>query len=156
MNIKEWTAALIALSAAAAVLLPLVPKTGTGRLMRLIVSLCFLSMLIWPLTQLSEETLPELAATDFGERSSAVDEKLREQVERQVNAVLTEKANEALKGYRLQLKKAVADVDIDGENGICIKRIVIYPDRKSRESPSTLILVLNRYFGVEVVMADDG
>lgn len=155
MNLREWTAALIALSAAAAVLLPLAPKSGTGRLLRLIVSLCFIGMLILPLGQLCGMALPSYSAPSGGGTEEAVRETLRRQVERQINAVLTDKANEALAGYRLKLKKAEAKVDIDGENGICIKQIVIYPERRSRESPTTLVMILSRYFGTEVVMGDD-
>ncbi len=156
MNLGNWTAALIALSAAAAVLLPLAPKSGTGRLLRLIVTLCFIGVLIAPLSRLFDAALPELLTADESQTADPLDEALKNQVERQINAVLTDKANEALAPYRLKLKKAAAKVDIDGDNGICIKQVVIYPDRKSRESPTTLVMVLGSYFGTEVVMGDDG
>ena len=154
-NWREWGIALAALAIAGAALQPLVPKTGTGKLFRLILSSCFLCVLLWPLHNLNGLDLPKFDTADPQLAAQVLQERLRDQVETQINAVLTDSANQALNGYRLQVKKAEAAVDIDEDNCISIKQVRIYLDARNFESSSTVLLVLRQQFGTEVVIIKD-
>ena len=152
---REWAMALSSLAVAGAVLQPLIPKNGTGRFFKLILSAGVLCAFLWPLGQLQGGSAPDFSVTDPTPSASLLQEQLREQVETQINAVLTDRANEALAGYRLEIKKAEAGVDIDEDNCISIEQVRVHLDARNSESRSTVLLVLRQQFGTEVVIVNE-
>ena len=152
---QEWAIALASFAIAGAVLHPLIPKNGTGRFYKLILSAGFLCVLLWPIVQWQGMDMPDFSEVDPKLSADILQEQVREQVESQINAVLTDAANEALKSYRLEVKKAVATVDIDEDNCIAIEQVRVYLDARNSESRSTVLLVLRQQFGDKVVIISE-
>lgn len=154
---NNWQGLAIGLCTVAligAALQPFIPKNGMGKLLRFMITACFLGVLLYPLISLTDFSLPDFSATDGDLNETLIQEQLRGQVETQVNDVLTEKANEVLKSYRLSVKKAVAKVDIDDDGGISISQVQIYLDARNLENQTTVLQVLRKHFGESVVIVD--
>ena len=145
---------LCTISLIGAALHPLVPKSGMGKLLRFILTACFLGVLLSPLTNVSGFSLPDFSLTDQKLDEAMVKEQVRVQVEEQINAVLTEEANKVLASYKLSVKKAEAKVDIDENGGISILQVQIYLDARNAENQTTVLQVLRKQFGESVVIAD--
>ncbi len=154
---SDWQGLAIGLCTIAvigAALQPIIPQNGMGKLLRFILTACFLGVLLLPLTSFTHFSLPDFSATDQSLNEMLIKEQLRDQVEMQVNAVLADKANEALKSYRLSVKKAEAKVDIDDDGGISISQVQIYLDARNLENQTTVLQVLRKHFGESVVIVD--
>ncbi len=153
-NWQGFAIGLCTISLIGAALHPLMPNSGMGKLLRFILTACFLGVLLSPISGISGFRLPDFSIADQKLDEAMVKEQVRKQVEEQINAVLTDEANQALSSYKLSVKKAEAKVDIDENGGISISQVQIYLDARNRENRTTILQVLRKQFGESVVIAD--
>lgn len=151
-GVKAWAIALCAAAVGCSLLHMLAPKGGVGRIFKLIIAAFFLCCLIAPLMHLQSLTKLNIDALPEEVRADVLQERVNEQVERQINAVLLRVTNDTLKNYDTQAEKVVAKTDTSADGGICITQIVLYMDKQNIRDAMVAKQVMEKRLEVEVIV----
>lgn len=155
--VKGWAAALCAVAIGCTVLQMLAPKGGMGKIFRMITAAFFLCCLVSPLMNLKSLTKLNLDSLPAEIRSELLENRVNEQVERQISAAVEQMAASTLKGYNLSAEKIVTEMDTSEDGSIYIKRIILYLDKQNLAQSLTIRQLLEQRLGLEVdVAAADG
>lgn len=153
-GIGAWAAALCAAAVGCSLLHVLAPKNGMGKIFKLLLAAFFLCCLLAPLLNLKSLTslqLPDLGGDAAGE---SLQDRVNEQVERQIDAALLRVANETLKNYGTKVEKVKAMTDTSEDGGICITQVVLYLDKQNIRNSITAKQVMEKRLEVEVIVQD--
>lgn len=149
-SVKGWAAMLCAVALGCALLQMLAPKEGLGRIFKLIAAAFFLCCLVTPLlslkslTRLSVDFLPEEV------RADVLQERVNEQVLRQIDAALQRVTTEALEGRNIKVEKVEAQTDTSEDGSIYIERVILYMDKQNIKNAMTARQVMEQRLGVTV------
>lgn len=149
-SVKGWAAMLCAVALGCALLQMLAPKEGLGRIFKLIAAAFFLCCLVTPLlslkslTRLSVDFLPEEV------RADVLQERVNEQVLRQIDAALQRVTAEALEGRNIKVEKVAVQTDTSEDGGIYIERVILYMDKQNIKNAMTARQVMEQRLGVTV------
>ena len=149
--VKGWAAALCVVAVGCTLLQFLAPKGGMGRIFRIMIAAFFICCLVSPLlsikdlTQLPLDMLPEEVQADM------LQERINEQLERQVAAAVEEIVSTGLENYHLKAEKIETITDTSEDGSIYMKQIILYLDKQSLSQSATVKQVLEQRLGVPVV-----
>ena len=124
--VKGWAAALCAVAIGCTLLQMLAPKGGMGKIFRMITAAFFLCCLVSPLLNLKSLLKLDLESLPTEIQSEMLENRLNEQVERQISAAVQRLTETTLEGYGLSAEKIVTEMDTSEDGSIYIKRIILY------------------------------
>ena len=148
--LQAWAVTLCVLAVAVAALRLLAPKTGTGKLLRLLIGVVFLCAAVTPLLSLRGLAQLKIAPQTEENTGVALQERLRQQVENQANTRLAEVADDMLAVYHVSVQKIEAQASILEDGGIYITSVVVTLDKQQARNESTIRQVLRERLGQEV------
>ncbi len=130
-SIRAWALALCAVAVACSLLHLIAPKNGMGKIFKMLLAAFFLCCLITPLLSLKDMLHLDIASLPDSVAAETLQERVNEQVLRQIDASLLRVTNSALKNYGVQAEKVEAKTDTSADGGICITQIVLYLDKQN-------------------------
>lgn len=151
-GIKGWAAALCVVAVGCTLIQYLAPKGGMGRIFRMMIAAFFLCCLVSPLLslkgldQLPLDLLPEEVQADM------LQEKVDEQLKKQVSAAVEGIVSTALDNYHLKAEKIETNTDTSEDGSIYMKQIILYLDKQSLSKAATVKQVLEQRLGAPVVL----
>ncbi len=151
-GIQAWAIALCAAAVACSLLHMLTPKNGLGKIFRMLLAAFFICCLITPLLSLKGMLPLELEDLPDSASSSALQERVNEQVLRQIDASLLRVTNDTLKNYDIQAEKVEAKTDTSADGGICITQIVLYLDKQNIRNAVTAKQILENRLETPVLV----
>ena len=154
--VKGWAAALCAVAIGCTLLQMLAPKGGMGKIFRMITAAFFLCCLVSPLLNLKSLLKLDLESLPTEIQSEMPENRLNEQVERQISAAVQRLTETTLEGYGLSAEKIVTEMDTSEDGSIYIKRIILYLDKQNMAQSLTIRQLLEQRLGLEVDVAADG
>lgn len=150
--VKGWAATLCIVAVGCTLLQFFAPKGGMGRIFRIMIAAFFLCCLVSPLlsikniTQLPLDLLPEDIESDL------LQNKVNEQLERQVSVAVESIVNTALDNYHLKAEKIETKTDTSEDGSIYMKQIILYLDKQNLSKAATVKQVLEQRLGAPVVL----
>ncbi len=151
-SLREWSGYVCFAAVGCSVVQLLLPKEGTGKLLRLLVSTFFLCSLAMPLlefrTQLSLDVdfLPQEIV------SQELDEKVNEQLHRQIETVVCQITEECLAIRDVVPEKITVKTDTSETGGIYIQQVIVYVDKQSLNVAMTVRDVLETQLETDVLI----
>ncbi len=151
-GIREWCTAVCMAALGCAAMQLLVPKSGTGRLLQLIITTFFICVLVSPLLR-----LPERLALDIGELPDSVKADLLEgtvleQLEAPIRDAATEVAQQILESRGVTAEQIEVITDISEDAGIYMQQIVITVDKQMVPAAKAAGEVLARQLNTTVTV----
>ncbi len=153
-QIQGWAAALCAVAVGCALLQMLAPPQGLGKVFRVLVAAFFLCCLVAPL--LSFRSLGRLDLQGLPEEVEAemLQERINDQIKRQIDSALLQIANQTLKNYGTQVEKVEALTDTSENGSICITKIVFYMDKPNLSYAVTVQQVMENRLGLPCLVQE--
>ena len=148
--IKGWAAALCAVAIGCTLLQMLAPKDGMGKIFRMITAAFFLFCLVKPLLYLKTLTSLNLDSLPADIRSEMLENRVNEQVERQIGAAVQKLAEATLSSHNLSAEKIVTETDTSEDGSIYIKRIILYLDKQNMTQSLAVRQLMEQRLGLEV------
>lgn len=150
--VKSWAAALCVVAIGCTLVQYLAPKGGMGRIFRILIAAFFLCCLVSPLlsikglSSLPLDMLPEEIQADM------LQEKVNEQLERQIETAVEGIVQTALDNYHLEAEKIETITDTSEDGSIYMKQIILYLDKQSLSQAATVKQVLEQRLETPVVL----
>lgn len=148
--VKGWAAALCAVAIGCTLLQMLAPKDGMGKIFRMITAAFFLCCLVTPLLNLKSLTNLNLDSLPADIRSEMLENRVNEQVERQIGAAVQKLAEATLSSHNLSAEKIVTETDTSEDGSIYIKRIILYLDKQNMTQSLAVRQLMEQRLGLEV------
>ena len=149
-ELKQWAAMLCLAALGCTALQQVIPKQGTGKLFRLVISTFFLCCLMVPVLKITcQLSLPAQVLPD-AIVSEELDKRVTEQLKRQVESAVELVAEEALNNRQVVAKKIKVTTDTRENGSIYIQHIDIFVDKQ--HVPAALVAenVLEKQLDTEV------
>lgn len=150
-SLKTWAFTVCVAALVCTAIQMLVPKKGTGRVFRMVMTAAFLLCMIYPLADGLPLSLPSWD-NDKTADDSELEDVLEQQLCDQIEAAVIQYCGE--QGFSPQKVQTVTDISSEGR--IYMKRILIYTDKQDAEKA----LLVKRYLEqdsditVEVIAAE--
>ena len=151
--VKGWAAALCAAAIGCTVLQLLAPKGGMGKIFRMITAAFFLCCLVSPLLNLRSLLTLNLDSLPVDIQSEMLENRVNEQIERQISETVQQLTESTLEGYDLSAEKIVTEMDTSEDGSIYIKRITLYLDKQNITQSLVIRQLLEQRLGLEVDVA---
>lgn len=151
-GIKAWACVLCVVAVGCAMLQMLAPKDGLGRIFRLIIAAFFLCCMLAPLLslrdipQLNLDLLPESVSADL------LQQRVNEQLTRQMNAALLQVANQTLNGYGIEVQKVEVNTDTSENGSIYIKQVILFLDKQNIGNAVAARQKMSERLGMDVII----
>lgn len=155
-QLKEWCTFLCFAAVGCCAVGWLVPKNSIGRILHLLVLTFFLCSLVSPLLKLSGELSLDTKFLSDDLISEALDEKVTEQLQRQIATVVEQLVEEALSYREVKPKKVEVKTTTSSGGSICIEQVVIWMEKQEIAAARAAKQALEERLGTEVVIQADG
>lgn len=150
---RQWALAVCTAAVVCTLLQMLFPDTGLGRQGRFVLPCLFLCVLLSPISGgIHSVKLPDFTAKESVD-SAGLAARVRQQTVAQVNAALQQMLEQSFEKYGWEVKKVVADVDIDEAGSIDMGQITVYVDEEVARRATQVGQVAEKRLGVSVVVA---
>ena len=149
-ELREWCVCVCfgAVGCCAAQLL--VPSNGVGRLFRLLTATLFICCLTVPLLNMRADLSLNAAWLPQEVVAEELEERVNEQLCRQVEKTVTQLANECLAQRGIRAEKITVQTDISSEGSICIEQVVLVVDKQNVSVALAVRDVLRQQLGAPV------
>lgn len=153
--IRAWAAALCVVAVGCALMQMLAPKGGLGRVYKLLIAAFFLCCMIAPLLGL--RSLKDLDLSLLPEEVSAdlLQERVNDQLERQIDAALQQVTKDTLKNYQIEVQKVAAQTDTSDDGRIYIRQVTLYLDKQNLRKAQQARQVMEQRLGVDVIVEEE-
>ena len=152
-QLREWCVGVCfgAVGCCAAQLL--VPKNGVGKWFRLLTVTLFICCLMVPLLNLRGDLSLNAAWLPTEVVKTELENRVNEQLCRQVEATVTRLANECLEQRGVTAQKITVQTDISSEGSIYIEQVVLTVDKQNVAVALTVRDVLKQQLGAPVTVS---
>lgn len=154
--VKSWAAMLCVVAVGCALVQMLAPREGMGKILKLIIAAFFLCCMVSPLlslkslTGLNLDMLPDEVSADL------LQERVNEQLKRQMEAAVEKVADNTLKNYGITAEKVTVQTDTSEEGGIYIRQVILYLNSQNIQKALTARQVMEQQLGVDVSVEESG
>ena len=152
-GVRQWALAVCTAAVVCSLLQILFPDNGLGRQGKLVLPCVFLCVLLTPFfsgdfdVKLPSFTSEE--AVDSGDLTA----RMHQQIVAQVNGQLKQMLTQSFDKYGWEVKKVVADMDIDEEGSIHMRQITVYVDEMVARRATQVGQVAEKRLGMPVTVA---
>lgn len=152
-GLRQWALAVCTAAVVCTLLQMLFPDTGLGRQGRFVLPCVFLCVLLSPISSgaLSVK-LPDLTVNEVVD-SAALAARVRQQMVAQINTTIEQMLEQSFEKYGWEVKKVVADVDIDEAGSIDMGQITVYVDEEVARRATQVGQVAEKRLGMPVRVA---
>ena len=150
-NVKTWAFTVCVAALVCTAVQMLVPKTGTGKVFRMVMAAAFLLCMIGPLADGISLQFPQFDG-EINADTAELEDTLEQQLCRQIETAVRQCCEE--EGFSAEKVQAITDISSDGS--IYMKQILIYTDKQDAQKA----LLVKRYLEqdtditVEVIVAE--
>lgn len=148
--IKGWAAALCVVAVGCTLIQMLAPKDGMGRIFRILIGAFFLCCMVSPLLSLRKMTNLDLNLLPAEIQSSLLEDKVKEQLDRQISAAVEKIVNQAMENYNLKAEKVETITDTSEDGSIYMKQIILYLDKQSMAQSAAVRQALEQRLGIPI------
>lgn len=148
--IKGWAAALCVVAVGCTLIQMLAPKDGMGRIFRILIGAFFLCCMVSPLLSLRHITNLDLNLLPTEIQSTILEEKVKEQLDRQISAAVEKIVNQAMENYNLKAEKVETMTDTSEDGSIYMKQIILYLDKQSMSKSAAVRQALEQRLGIPI------
>lgn len=148
--IKGWAAALCVVAVGCTLIQMLAPKDGMGRIFRILIGAFFLCCMVSPLLSLRKMTNLDLNLLPAEIQSSLLEDKVKEQLDRQISAAVEKIVNQAMENYNLNAEKVETITDTSEDGSIYMKQIILYLDKQSMAQSAAVRQALEQRLGIPI------
>ena len=151
-SLRGWAVAVCAAAVLCTLLGYLFPERSLGQQGKMLLPCLFLLAVFAPLPNITV-SIPEISAPTAVD-GEALRARMQQQTADTVNKTLLAMANQALASYGAEVKKVVADINIDEDGGINMGQITVYIDKDTLNMAALVRQVVENRLGTAVVMAE--
>ena len=155
-NIRAWAMGMCAAALVGAILLSLTPKNGIGKLLSVLTSVFFLTVLVAPLSSLT--SLPPFSLQEAPQevQDGMLTERYRRQLQKQMEDAAFSVADSVLSAYGYHADEVEIGTDISEEGYIYMDSITVFVDSKNAAHSVAIGTLLENRFGIPVTVKEAG
>lgn len=151
-GLRAWGAAVCMAALGCSAVRLLAPNSGTGKLLRLLVTTVFIVCLLTPLSGLRSLTSLDLDGLPEEVTADLLEEAVTRQLQIQVQEAVTTIAEEGLAARGVTAKKITVLTDTSEEGGIYIQQVIIAVDKQTVAIAKTVGEVLTEQLQATVTV----
>lgn len=149
-SVRQWALALCIAAIACTIFQILAPKSGNGRLFRMMIAAFFLCCMLSPLRQWSDLPLPNIETEAFSSSESTLSAQVEEQLKQQAEATVASLCRRYLKNYDLTVEKVSVTTDTLENGDIYISCVTLYLDKQNASGAHTARQLMEQQLGIPV------